>query len=77
MKVVLYFLCGTFLGLWVSWPGITSFKNWECLKRIINNSKTNKLSLRAALSVSPKFLLQHDSMDFSSKLRIVSDACFR
>jgi len=77
MKGFFLFLFGIFLGSWISWPGITSTENWECFMRIINDSKKDKLSLKAALSISPKFLLKGDSLDYSSKLRIVSDACFR
>ncbi len=77
MKGALFFLFGLFLGSWISWPGIISTENWECFSRIIKDSKNDKLSLKAALSISPKFLLQSDSMDLPSKLRIVSDACFR
>ena len=77
MKGFLFFLLGIFLGSWISWPGITSIKNWECFMKIINDSKKDKLSLKAALSISPKFLLKPDSMSYHSKLRIVSDTCFR
>ena len=77
MKGFFFFLFGIFLGSWVSWPGITSTENWKCFIKIINDSRQDKLSLKAALSISPKFLLKSDSMDHFSKLRIVSDACFR
>ena len=77
MKGFFLFLFGIFLGGWISWPGITSTENWECFMRIINDSKQDKLSLKAALSITPKFLLKSDSMDDFSKFRIVSDACFR
>jgi len=77
MKGFLFFLFGILLGSWISWPGITSTKNWKCFIRIINDSKKDKLSLKAALSISPKFLLRSESLNYSSKLRIVSDACFR
>ena len=77
MKGFFFFLFGIFLGSWISWPGITSTENWECFMKIINDSKKDKLSLKAVLSISPKLLLQADSMDYPSKLRIVSDACFR
>tara|TARA_Y100000589_G_scaffold300834_1_gene311283 strand:- start:468 stop:701 length:234 start_codon:yes stop_codon:yes gene_type:complete len=77
MKGFLFFLFGILLGSWISWPGITSTKNWKCFMRIINDSKKDKLSLKAALSISPKFLLRSESLNYSSKLRIVSDACFR
>ena len=71
------FFIWNFLSNWNTWPGITSRENWKCFIKIINDSKQDKLSLKAALSISPKFLLKSDSMDYFSKLRIVSDACFR
>jgi len=77
MKGFSFFLFGIFLATWFSWPGITSTDNWKCFIKIINNSKQDKLSLKVALSISPRFLLKSDSMDYFSKLRIVSDACFR
>ena len=77
MKGFLILLFGIFLGSWISWPGITSSEKWKCFIRIINDSKKDKLSLTAALSISPKLILKADSMDYLSKLRIVSDACFR
>ena len=77
MKGFFFFLFGIFLGSWISWPGITSPENWECFIKIINDSKKDKLSLKAVLSISPKILLQAYTMDYPSKLRIVSDACFR
>ena len=77
MKGFFFFLFGILLGSWISWPGIISTENWKCFIKIINDSKQDKLSLKAALSVTPKFLLKSDSMDYFSKLRIVSDACFR
>ena len=77
MKGLFFLLFGIFLGSWISWPGITSPENWKCFIKIINDSKKDKLSLKAALSISPKLFLQADSIDYPSKLRIVSDACFR
>ena len=77
MKGLFFFFIGLFLGSWTSWPGIVSHENWECFIKIINDSKQDKLSLKAALSITPKFILKSDSMDYFSKLRIVSDACFR
>ena len=77
MKALFSILFGIFIGSLISWPGITSPENWKCFIKIINDSKQDKLSLKAALSISPKFLLMSDSMDYFSKLRFVSDACFR
>ena len=77
MKGFFFFLFGIFLGSWISWPGITSPDNWECFMKIINDSKKDKLSIKAIFSIYPKFLLNKESIDYPSKLRIVSDACFR
>jgi len=65
------------MGLWISWPGIISLENWECVKEIINKSNKEKISLKALLAVSPNYLLKGTKNDNSTKLRIVSDACFR
>ena len=77
MKGFFFFLFGIFLGSWISWPGIISSENWKCFIKIINDSKQDKLSLKAALSITPKLLLKSDLRDNFSKLRIVSDVCFR
>ena len=77
MKSYLMLIFGFILGISLSWPGIFSYKNWKCLFEIIDKSKNEKLSLKAALAVSPKFILRSNSKDNASKLRIVSDACFR
>ena len=77
MKGFFFFLFGIFLGSWISWPVITSPENWKYLLKIVNDSKQDKLSLKANLSITPKFLLKFDSMDYFSKFRIVGDACFR
>ena len=77
MKGFLVFLFGIFFGSWIAWPGITNLENWSCVRQIINDSKRDKLSLKAVLNISPKFLLKFESLDYASKLRIVSDACFR
>ena len=76
MKGFFFFLFGILLGSWISWPGITSPENWECFMKMINDSKKDKLTLKA-LSISPKFLFKVNSINNFSKLRIVSDACFR
>ena len=72
MKGFFFFLFGIFLGSWISWPGITSPENWKCFIKIINDSKQDKLSLKVAFSLTPKFLLNSYSMDYFSKLTIVS-----
>ena len=77
MKYYLILISGFIFGIWLSWPGIVSFKNWECFFEVIQKSKKEKLSLKAALYIYPKFMLRGDSLDKATKLRIVSDTCFR
>ena len=77
MKSYIFLISGFIFGMWISWPGIVKYKNWECFFEIIEKSKNDKLSLKAAFAVSPKFILRGDSKNNVSKLRIVSDACFR
>ena len=77
MKNYLILIIGFILGNWVSWPGIIKYKNWECFFHIIEKTNKEKISLKATLAVSPRFLLKGESKDNASKLRIVSDACFR
>ena len=77
MKGFFFFVFEIFLGSLISWPFITLPENWKCFIKIINDSNQDKLFLKAALSITPKFLLKSDSIDYFSKLRIVSDAFFR
>lgn len=77
MKFFLLFFLGLFTGLWISWPGIVIPNNWKCFRDIIDKSSKDKISLKAALAVSPKYLLKGKKIKKSSKIRIVSDACFR
>lgn len=65
------------MGFWISWPGILMPKNWKCFNEIISKSQENKISVKAALSVSPNYILKGNKKDLASKVRIVSDACFR
>ncbi len=77
MRPVLFLLSGIFIGFWLSWPGIIIPKNWRCFKEIISKSQEKKISVKAALSVPPNYLLKGKNKGSASKLRIVSDACFR
>ena len=71
-------LCfGISIGFWISWPGILVPKNWKCFKDIIAKSANEKVSLKAVLAVSPNYLLKGQNNNMASKIRIVSDACFR
>ena len=52
-------------------------KNWKCFNKIITKSANDGISLKAALSVSPNYIFKGSNKNIASKLRVVSDACFR
>ena len=68
---------GIFAGLYLSWPGIVMTKNWECFNEIILKSVEDKISIKAALELSPSYFIKNKNKNKYSKLRIVADACFR
>ena len=70
-------ISGLAIGAWISWPGIIFIDNWKCFFDIVEKSREDKISLKAVLAVSPRFILKGERNNNSSKLRIVSDACFR
>ena len=76
MKSFLFLFTGFFLGTWFAWPGIVIPKNWKCFKNIASRSIEDKISFKAALAVSPNYLLK-GKRNMATKIRIVSDACFR
>ena len=51
--------------------------NWKCFNEIIAKSAEDKISFKAALEISPSYLLKGKNKKKSSKIRIVADACFR
>ena len=77
MKYFLFVFFGIFAGLYLSWPGLVMPENWKCFNDIISNSAKDKISLKAALEISPSYLLKGKNKKTSSKIRIVADACFR
>tara|TARA_B100002051_G_C16263466_1_gene405414 strand:+ start:239 stop:472 length:234 start_codon:yes stop_codon:yes gene_type:complete len=77
MRVLLFFFFGLFAGLYLSWPGLVMLENWKCFNEIISKSVEDKISLRAALEISPSYLIKGKNNKSASKIRIVSDACFR
>ena len=77
MRSLFLILSGMLLGLWASWPGIFIPNNWKCFRDIILKSNSQTVSFKAALAVSPNYLLKGNSKNKTSKIRIVSDACFR
>ena len=77
MKSFLLLFSGIFVGLCISWPGLAIPKNWKCVSDILAKSAEEKISLKAALAVSPSYFLKGKNKNKISKLRIVGDACFR
>ena len=77
MRAFLFILLGFFAGLSLSWPGILIPGNWKCFNEIIAKSSEDKISFKAALEISPSFLLKGKNKKTTSKIRIVADACFR
>ena len=77
MRVFLFLFFGMFAGLYLSWPGLLKPKNWKCFNDIIVKSADDKISLKAAMEISPSYFLKGKNKKMTSKIRIVADACFR
>ena len=77
MRFFLFIFLGIIAGLYVSWPGLLIPENWRCFNDIIIKSAEDKISIKAALEISPSYLLKGENKKTSSKIRIVADACFR
>ena len=77
MRSFLFLFLGIFAGLYLSWPGILVSKNWKCFNEIIEKSVEDKISIKAALEVSPSYLIKGKNKNMTSKIRVVADACFR
>ena len=77
MRFILFLFFGIFVGLYLSWPGLVILENWKCFNDIIAKSTQDKISLKAALEISPSYLLKGKNRKKTSKIRIVADACFR
>ena len=77
MRLFFFLFSGIFVGLYLSWPGLVKPENWKCFNDIIAKSTEDKISLKAALEISPSYLLKGKSRTKASKIRIVADACFR
>ena len=77
MRFFLLIFFGIFAGLYLSWPGLVIPQNWKCFNDIISKSAKDKIPLKAALEISPNYLLKGNNKKTSSKIRIVADACFR
>ena len=77
MRLFFFLFCGIFSGLYLSWPGLLIPENWKCFYQIIAKSAEDKISVKAALEISPSYFLKAKNKKTSSKIRIVADACFR
>tara|TARA_A100001388_G_scaffold218746_1_gene169357 strand:+ start:409 stop:642 length:234 start_codon:yes stop_codon:yes gene_type:complete len=77
MRSLLFLFSGIFAGLYLSWPGILISKNWKCFNEIIDKSAQDKISVKAALELSPSYLIKGKNKNITSKIRVVADACFR
>ena len=77
MKYLFLLFSGLVLGLWVAWPGIVIPNNWKCFRDIIEKSSKEQISFKAALAISPNYLLKGKRKSKNSKIRVVFDACFR
>ena len=77
MRLFLFLFFGIFVGLFISWPGLLMLENWKCFNQIIARSAEDKISLIAALEISPSYFLKANNKKKTSKIRIVADACFR
>ncbi len=77
MKSLFLLFLGLVLGLWASWPGVVIPNNWKCFRDIIIKSSKEQISFKAALSVSPNYLLKGKRKNNYSKIRVIFDACFR
>ena len=77
MRLFFFLIFGIFTGLYLSWPGLVIPENWKCFNDIIAKSTEDKISLRAAMEISPSYVLKRKNRKTASKIRIVADACFR
>ena len=84
----LFFILGTFSGLWFIWPQIISTKGWECAKDVVASSDEELTDIESfveslpnriklGLAISPKTLLKRENLTPVEKLRVVGDTCFR
>ena len=73
----MFLFFGILIGLYLSWPGLVIPENWKCFNDIIVKSSEDKVSFKAALEISPSYLLKGKNKKTSSRIRILADACFR
>ena len=73
----LNFLVFLHVFIYHAWPGLVIPENLKCFKDIIAKSTEDKISLKAAMEISPSHVLKLKNRYRPSKIRIVADACFR
>ena len=67
MRFLLFLFLGILVGLYLSWPGLVIPKNWKCFNDIISKSAEDKISLKAALEISPSYILKRKNKKTTSK----------
>jgi len=77
MSFFLFLFFGIFAGLCLSWSSLLMPENWKCFNQFIAKSAEDKISLKAALEICPSYFLKANNKKTTSKMRIVTDACFR
>ena len=77
MKNFLILIFGFLIGTSFSWPGAISIKGWRCFFNVIEKVSKEEISFKTTLALSPKYLMNSQNNSLISKIRIVSDACFR
>ena len=68
MRFFLFLFFGIFAGLYLSWPGLVIPENWKCFNDIITKSAEDKISLKAALEISPSYFLKAKNKKMTFKL---------
>ena len=61
MRLFFFLFCGIFTGLYLSWPGLLIPENWKCFNEIIAKSAEDKISFKAALEISPSYLIKSNN----------------
>ena len=77
MSFFFFLFFGIFAGLYLSCSSLLMPENWKCFNQFIEKSAEDKISLKAALEISPSYLIKGKNKKTTSKIRIVADACFR
>ena len=77
MRFFLFLFFGIFVGLYLSWICLKIPGSWKCFNQIVAKNAEDKISLKAALEISPSYFIKAKNKKTTSKIRIVADACFR